>query len=103
MDDGGNFYVPVAEAFPEIADDYLAVITNPMNFRTIEEERLNVYQSISELQEDLTLIFGNCMMFNMQGSDLHGMALSLLESLEETFTNVCDDLEVRPLHHRSRR
>lgn len=103
MDEGGNFYIPVAEAFPEIAEDYLAIISNPMDFRTIEEERLNVYQSISDFQEDLILVFSNCMEFNVPGSDLHAIAQSLLETIEETFLSVCDDLNVRPLHHRSRR
>jgi len=103
MDEGGNFYVPVAEAFPNIGEAYLAMISNPMDFRTIEEERLNVYQSIRELQEDLILVFSNCMEFNVPRSDLHAIARSLLESIEDTFLGACDELDVRPLHHRSRR
>jgi hypothetical protein len=35
-----------------------------MDFRTIEEERLQVYRNIAELQQDLILIFDNCIEFN---------------------------------------
>lgn len=102
MDEAGNFLVPVVESFPDIADDYLDAIAVPMDFRTIVEERLNVYQSIAELQDDLILVFSNCMEFNVPESDLYVIAQSTLESLEEIFLSTCDDLGVRPLHHRSR-
>jgi len=101
MDEGANFFLPVAEAFPEIADAYLAIVPHPMDFRTIEEERLQVYQTIVDLQHDLILVFSNCMKFNEPNSVLYAIAKSLLECLEETFLSACDDLRVRPLHHRS--
>lgn len=63
------FATPVAEAFPEIADAYVETIEEPMDFRTIAEERLPAYESIQELQEDLLLTFRNCMMFNDNGSE----------------------------------
>ena len=102
LDDAGNFLIPVVESFPEIAEDYLTAIPNPMDFRTIEEERLNSYQSISELQEDLILVFSNCMEYNMPDSDLYCLSQSMLELLEETFLGICNDLGVRILHHRSK-
>ena len=102
MDEAGNFLVPVIESFPDVADDYLAIILSPMDFRTIAEERLNVYQSIADLQDDLILVFSNCMEFNVPGSDLYAIAQSTLESLEEIFMSTCDDLGVRSLHHSSR-
>lgn len=58
------FAEPVAEAYPEVADQYNAVIEMPMDFRTIEEDRLPRYRSISELQHDLELVFNNCITFN---------------------------------------
>lgn len=102
LDEAGNFLLPVVESFPDIADDYLAAIIVPMDFRTIVEERLNVYQSIADLQDDLILVFRNCMEFNVPESDLYAIAQSTLESLEEIFLSTCDDLGVRSLHHRSR-
>jgi Bromodomain len=63
------FSSPVVEAFPEIADSYLEEIEEPMDFRTIEEERLPAYNSIRELQADLMLTFRNCMRFNRRGTE----------------------------------
>ena len=74
IDEGGNFAIPVVEAFPEISDDYLAKISNPMDFRTIEEDRLQLYHSIADLQEDLILVFSNCMNYNVPDSDLYVIA-----------------------------
>ena len=45
-----------------------------MDFRTIEEERLWHYQSITELQLDLILVFSNCMTFNDTDSPLYHTA-----------------------------
>jgi len=67
-DESDLFEIPVAEAYPDAADDYLAAIPFPMDFRTIEEERLLVYCSVEELQEDLILVFGNCINYNEQDS-----------------------------------
>lgn len=44
-----------------------------MDFRTIEEERLQMYRSIRELQQDLVLTFRNCMQFNPDG-EYHELA-----------------------------
>lgn len=64
IDEGDIFAIPVAEAFPSIADAYLDVVEHPMDFRTIQEERVPSYSSIRELQQDLALVFENCIRFN---------------------------------------
>jgi hypothetical protein len=46
-----------------------------MDFRTIEEDRLQVYRNIAELQQDLILIFDNCIEFNGAASDYGEFAL----------------------------
>lgn len=53
------FAASVAETYPEMADSYLDTITDPMDFRTIEDLRLDQYQHIHELQDDLMLTFRN--------------------------------------------
>ena len=63
LDDGDTFAAPVVETFPDLADAYKA-IENPMDFRTIEEERLQYYRSITDLQQDLLLVFHNCLEFS---------------------------------------
>lgn len=74
LDELDIFAIPVAEAYPDAADSYLERITHPMDFRTIEEERMLYYQSISELQNDLIQIFANCMEYNEPGSPLYDTA-----------------------------
>ena len=55
---------PVVEEYPDIADAYNEIIDEPMDFRTIEEDRLPSYKTIGDLQKDLKLVFLNCMAFN---------------------------------------
>ena len=64
VDEDGLFAIPVAEALPDLADEYRDKIEEPMDFRTIVEERLPRYRSIRELQLDLVTIFHNCIVFN---------------------------------------
>lgn len=60
------FEEPVVEQYPDIAESYQSVIKEPMDFRTIEEERLPRYRSIQELQQDLMMVFNNCILFNRE-------------------------------------
>ncbi|KAL7569048.1 hypothetical protein ACA910_016893 [Epithemia clementina (nom. ined.)] len=85
----GAFRIPVAEEFPAIADTYAETIDEPMDFRTIEEERLPNYQSINELQNDLKLVFINCIRFNRNNSPLSSLARDLLTRLDDIFRDVC--------------
>ena len=63
-DPQGVFSVPVWESNPEIADAYLEAIKEPIDLRTIEEERIPQYESIKELQNDLMLMLENCCNYN---------------------------------------
>ena len=69
------FHNPVAEEYPDMADSYLARIPNPMDFRTIREERVPHYEEIAELQDDLILTFRNCCTYNGEDSDLYEYAV----------------------------
>lgn len=75
FDADGIFAVPVIEAYPELAAEYMQVVESPMDFRTIKEERVHEYESIKELQGDLILVFKNCCTFNEAGSDVWIMTL----------------------------
>jgi len=68
LDTDEVFAVPVLEAVPDLADSYSAIVAEPMDFRTIQEERMPAYRSIRELQQDLLLVFRNCILFNEEGS-----------------------------------
>jgi hypothetical protein len=75
LDEDNLFDIPVVEAYPSVAYDYAKVVSNPMDYRTIEEERIQVYRNIAELQQDLILIFDNCIEFNAAASEYGEFAL----------------------------
>jgi len=93
-DTSGIFSKPVIEAHPAIADAYLNVIDTPMDLRTIEEERVNVYSSIHMLQVDLVLIFRNCCTFNGQDSDLGQIAITEWKGINLKLVDVCEELGI---------
>ena len=79
------FERPVAETLPDIQVHYCRVISNPMDFSTIEESRIDSYTSLAELRQDLTLTFKNCILFNGADSDVGKFAQEMLASLDEAF------------------
>lgn len=88
------FSVPVAEAHPEVADAYAAHIDQPIDLRTIEEEQIHVYNSITMLQDDLVLMYQNCCTFNGPGTLYWEYARERWEELNDVFQEVCNDLGV---------
>ena len=91
LDAWNLFTAPVCEVFPEVADAYNDAVSNPMDLRTIEEERLPTYGLINELQEDLILTFKNCCVFNGEGSDYYGYAVEIWHSLNDVFKEACEE------------
>ena len=85
--------MPVIEAHPDISDDYLAIIKEPMDFHTIEEN-LSQYTHIHEMQDDLVLTFRNCCEFNGENSDLYAQAIQIWLSLNEVFQQACEENRV---------
>ena len=78
VDIDGHFGTPVLESYPELANDYLEVVDDPMDFRTIEEERMPQYKKIKDLQTDLFLVFDNCCQFNGADTEMGQYALYVL-------------------------
>ncbi|GAX74098.1 hypothetical protein CEUSTIGMA_g1547.t1 [Chlamydomonas eustigma] len=63
------FYYPVTEA---VAPNYFNIIQQPMDFSTMHSKLAQgMYTSWDQLQEDLDLIFNNCMTYNPPGSIYH--------------------------------
>ena len=62
------FHTPVVEKFPDVAEKYYEKVSHPIDLRTIREERVPYYRVISELQDDLILVFQNCCTFNRVNS-----------------------------------
>ena len=74
LDTDEIFAAPVLETYPDLEREYLKVVETPMDLRTIQEERVHQYESITELQEDLIRMFKNCCDYNEEGSDLWNYA-----------------------------
>ncbi|GKY96173.1 hypothetical protein MPSEU_000577100 [Mayamaea pseudoterrestris] len=91
----GIFAVPVAEAFPEVAKDYLKTIKEPMDFRTIREDRLPWYHSADQLRVDLLLIFDNCIAYNEDDSEFAALARLMIDQLDDIFKGVCEKEGIR--------
>lgn len=54
---------------PELAEHYLKKIEHPMDLQTIRD-KISSYRVISELQDDLIIMFKNCYDFNTKKSGL---------------------------------
>lgn len=93
-DEDNIFKAPVAEVYPEVAATYLKTIEHPMDLRTIEEERIHLYESITRLQDDLILMFRNCCTFNAPGSDLWLYGKKIYERINQVFLDVCTELGI---------
>ena len=87
LDEKQIFEIPVCESNPELKEAYLKVISNPMDFCTIEK-RVNSYTSKAEMRQDFALIFQNCIHFNGAHSAYSRIALRMLESLDEVIENI---------------
>ena len=90
----GIFTIPVIEAYPEIKDSYESLIEEPMDLRTIAEERIPAYNTIGLLQDDLILMYRNCCTFNEPGSVYWAYAKERWEELNDLFKEVCSEMGV---------
>ncbi|CAB9519710.1 bromodomain and WD repeat domain containing [Seminavis robusta] len=95
LDEQEVFAVPVAEKHPDVKQAYNQKISTPMDFQTIEEDRIQYYSSITELQKDLILTFQNCIDFNGTLSDYGQFAQQLLDMLDDAFEKAVADLPGR--------
>ncbi|KAG7371188.1 bromodomain containing protein [Nitzschia inconspicua] len=82
LDEKDLFGTPVLEQLPGIEDEYLQVVSHPMDFRTIEEKRMIQYSTTTDLRKDLELIFHNCIKFNGPTSVFGVIAQKMLKSLD---------------------
>jgi len=92
LDSMDLFNIPVIEAYPDISEAYSKQIESPIDFRTIEEEKLPHYSKISQLQVDLIQVFKNCVEFNGESSDLGQYAINLGGQLNDVFFTARDKI-----------
>jgi hypothetical protein len=78
-------------------DDYHKIITNPMDFSTIqnkmEGKNGTKYNSVREIYSDVRLVFDNAMKYNDEHHDVHIMAKLLLEKFEEKWLQLLPKVE----------
>ena len=75
FDQSKLFHKPVIDQHPEVEEAYLKKIETPMDFSTIRNERLSGYRVLSDLQNDLILVFKNCCTFNSVKSQFWNYAV----------------------------
>ena len=62
-----DFFHPVVENFPHIADEYLACVERPMDMSILKEQLDNgMLMDAEEFYDDLTLIFKNMVIYNQR-------------------------------------
>ena len=58
--------------------DYLDVVKNPMDLGTVKAKLINEnYNSYQDVIDDLNLIWANCKLYNLQGSDIYLTAVHM--------------------------
>lgn len=74
-----GFLYPVVEAYPDIAESYLRIIKHPMDLSTVEEKlRAGRYRNDPrKLDQDIQLIFKNCLTYNQEFSGVYKSAKQL--------------------------
>ena len=69
--------------------DYPKVVKKPMAISTIERS-WNKYKSAADFARDMRLIWSNCMLYNVEGSDFYILADKLSKQFEKKFKAVPD-------------
>mgnify|MGYP000132617731 CR=1 FL=1 len=69
-----SFLLPVDWRSLGLAN-YTEIVKRPMDLGTVEDNLLsNKYLTLEDFLTDLDLIWGNCMLFNQAGSEIHNQA-----------------------------
>ncbi|CAD6500943.1 BgTH12-06646 [Blumeria graminis f. sp. triticale] len=86
---GKNFRQPVAVLWPSIAENYAAKITNPMDLSTIEKKlKDEAYLTISEVKNDVHLIYNNSVIFNSAENPVTKCAMETRNALFSKFSSI---------------
>jgi hypothetical protein len=74
--------------------DYPAIIKQPMDLGTIIDriDKRNHYKSVYEVNDDVRLVWSNCMTYNADGSDFYRLAESLKKKWEDKFQKTVQDM-----------
>ena len=85
---GGIFNCPVDPDSLGLPD-YWEIVNNPMDLGTVRQRlESGCYLSISELSEDVELVFKNAMMYNPRSHPVHSAASRLLEEWRQSLKRI---------------
>ncbi|XVF78722.1 hypothetical protein PTKIN_Ptkin14bG0158300 [Pterospermum kingtungense] len=69
--------------------DYYSIVKHPMDLGTVKTRlNKNWYKSSREFAEDVRLTFGNAMLYNPKGQDVHAMAETFSKIFEENWAAI---------------
>lgn len=84
---GAMFSAPVVELWPEVAEEYLSIVTNPRDLGTVLDNVENgEYASPQRVLADTRLVFDNARSYNGAESYVGGIATSLEKVLDLELT-----------------
>jgi len=87
--DGRNFRESVAKLWPGVVDGYLAKVSNPTDFATIEQNlRAGSYPTLKEFKADIKLLHTNSVLFNGEIHDVTKAAKRAYDALLAKVTNI---------------
>ncbi|CAB9499725.1 Bromodomain testis-specific protein [Seminavis robusta] len=97
------FQKPDAEPFREPVDwqnmglyDYPKVVKKPMDLGTIKKNIVDrKYKTLMDANEDVKLVWFNCMTYNQDGSDFYILAQTLNKKWNEKYKKLMDDLRIK--------
>lgn len=96
---GANFKDAVAKLWPQLADAYLAKITNPVDLSMIERKtKDDSYVKLGDLKDDLGLIFTNTLAFNGAAHDVTGSAFTTVKMVWEEAMPMPAEEPAKPKH-----
>lgn len=96
---GANFKDAVPKMWPQLADAYLAKISNPVDLSLIERKtKDDSYETLGDLKEDLGLIFTNTLAFNGAAHDITGSAFTTVKMVWEEAMPMPAEEPAKPKH-----
>jgi len=70
-------------------DDYPKIVKKPMALADVKAKlQAGTYRAPAEAAEDVALIWGNCMAYNMDGSDFYKLANKFKQRFDEQYAKV---------------
>jgi len=85
-----------SDLHPARSWDYPKIVKKMMDLGTVKKKlERGQYNNAAECAADIRLIWDNCKLYNMQGSDFHLLAESFSRRFEDRYKKICADYDTR--------